>query len=157
MPFNFALVRLGSVLLCRHSSSSVFLQLAPRGEGGLSEIRGSFTSSCTSSFTSFLRLYGLRQPIKMSVWSLGWLEEKSGSNKSNNPTKKVVSNMLKRMSIVFSDALAPREAGEVSSAEPLVGSNGLLTLSALEQAREKLTSSHKPHTCHRRYKCLCFI
>jgi hypothetical protein len=61
------------------------------------------------------------------------------------------------MSLVFSDALALRETGEVSSAEPLVGSNGLLTLSALEQAREKLTKNHKPHTCHRRYKCLCVL
>ena len=60
------------------------------------------------------------------------------------------------MSGVF-EGLALHEAGEVSSAEPLVGSNGLLTLSALEQARETLTKSHKPHTCHRRYKCLCVL
>jgi hypothetical protein len=67
--------------------------------------------------------------------------------------QKVVSNMWKRMSGVF-DASALLQAVEVAPAEPLVGSNGLLTLSALEQAK-KLNSDHKPHTCHLRYKCLC--
>ena len=54
------------------------------------------------------------------------------------------------MSGVF-EGLALHEAGEVSSAEPLVGSNGLLTLSALEKAK-KMTSDRHAHTCHRRYK-----
>ena len=57
------------------------------------------------------------------------------------------------MSGVF-DASALLQAGEVAPAEPLVGSNGLLTLSALEQAK-KMNSDHKPHTCHLRYECLC--
>jgi hypothetical protein len=53
------------------------------------------------------------------------------------------------MSGVF-EAFALHETGEVSS-EPLVGSNGLLTLSALEKAK-KMTSDHHPRTCHRRYR-----
>jgi hypothetical protein len=62
----------------------------------------------------------------------------------------VASNLWKRMSGVF-EAFALHETGEVSSAEPLVGSNGLLTLSALEKAK-KTTSDHHPRTCHRRYR-----
>ena len=57
------------------------------------------------------------------------------------------------MSFVFHSSTL-QQAGELAPAEPLVGSNGLLTLSALEQAK-KLNSDHKPHTCHLRYKCLC--
>ena len=103
---------------------------------------------------------GLRAGIKSggSFVSRGGQQNTSQRNMfaSVPNNQHVISNMWKRMSGVF-DASALLQAGEVAPAEPLVGSNGLLTLSALEQAREQLTKSHKPHTCHRRYKCLCVL
>jgi hypothetical protein len=100
---------------------------------------------------------GLRAGIKRVESSFSNRDQQHTSQRnmfaSFTDKQQVVANMWKRMSFVF-DSSTLQQAGELAPAEPLVGSNGLLTLSALEQAK-KLNSDHKPHTCHLRYKCLC--